>query len=146
MLVEPGEERALEGVGRSPQDNGETSAARGSGERTETKLASIAGKAQADRKFKFTALAHLLNVAYLTECYRELKRGKATGEDGVTVEEYGKNLVRNLEELVARMKAKHYRPQPVKRVYIPKGENSRRPVGIPAVEDKIVQIGMTKIL
>jgi RNA-directed DNA polymerase len=145
-LVEPEKERALEGVGRYPQDNRETPAMPRSGERVETKLASIAGKAQTDRKFRFTALAHLLNVEYLTECFWELKRGKATGEDGVTVEEYGKNLVRNLEELVARMKAKHYRPQPVRRVYIPKDEKSQRPIGIPAVEDKIVQIGMTKIL
>ncbi len=146
MLVEPKKEKALEGDSRDSQDKGETFATHRGGKRVETKLESIAGKAQAERKYRFTALAHMLNVEYLTECYRELKRGKATGEDGQTVEEYGKNLEKNLEELVGRMKAKHYRPQPVRRVYIPKDEKRLRPIGIPAVEDKIVQIGMKKIL
>jgi hypothetical protein len=66
--------------------------------------------------------------------------------DGVTWKEYGEHLEKNLRDLVARMKAKRYRPQPAKRVYIPKDEHSRRPLGLPALEDKIVQKGIAEIL
>lgn len=112
----------------------------------ETKLKRIAKRAQEDAKCKFTSLAYLLNEESLAQCFWELKKGKAPGVDGVTLEEYGKDVAENLRDLVKRMKAMKYRPQPVRRVYIPKDSKGKRPLGIPALEDKIVQIGMTKIL
>lgn len=112
----------------------------------ETKLDLIAKRAKAEPKTRFTTLAHLLNEETLVECYGELKRGKAPGIDGVSVAEYGENLEEKLKGLVSRMKAKQYRPQAVRRVNIPKGNGKLRPLGIPTVEDKIVQRGLTRIL
>jgi group II intron reverse transcriptase/maturase len=83
---------------------------------------------------------------FLKECFRELKRDKAPGIDGVTVEAYEVNLEENLRNLVERLKAKQYRPQPVKRAYIPKEDKTLRGLGIPSVEDKVVQMGIKKIL
>ena len=107
----------------------------------------ITERAKQDKKMKFTSLVHLLNEESLAACYRELKKDRACGIDGVTVEEYGRNLESNLKDLVIRMKAKGYRPQAVRRVYIEKpGKQELRPLGIPSVEDKIVQLGLKKIL
>jgi group II intron reverse transcriptase/maturase len=75
-----------------------------------------------------------------------LKRGKAPGIDEVTINEYAEELHDNINNLVERMKRGKYYPQPVKRVYIPKGDGRQRPLGIPALEDKIVQMGITRIL
>jgi group II intron reverse transcriptase/maturase len=111
-----------------------------------TKLESLTLRAREDPKCQFTSLAHLLSEEFLRECFRELKRDKASGIDGVTVQEYEVNLEENLKDLVGRMKAKRYRPQPVRRVYIPKPDGSKRGLGIPTVEDKIVQMGIKKIL
>ena len=111
-----------------------------------TKLESLTLRAREDPKCKFTSLAHLLSEDFLKECFWELKRDKASGIDGVTVQEYEVNLEENLKGLVGRLKGKRYRPQPVRRVYIPKPDGSKRGLGIPAVEDKIVQMGMKKIL
>jgi len=101
------------------------------------KLNLIAEKAKQGKRIKFTSLAHHMNEENLAECYRELKRNKACGIDGETVEDYGKNLEERLKQLVSDLKSKRYRPQPVRRVYIPKpGKNEKRGLGIPAVEDK----------
>ncbi len=111
------------------------------------KLKLIAEKARKDKDFKFNSLAHLINEESLSWCYGELKVGKAPGIDGVGVISYGENLEENLKDLVERMKTKKYRPQPVKRVLIPKpGKKEKRGLGIPTVEDKLVQIMMKKIL
>lgn len=112
----------------------------------ETKLNLISEMANSDKKLKFNNLAHLLNVPNLKECFYMLKKGKATGIDGVSIECYEKNLDSNLEELVRKMKSFSYRPQPVLRVYIPKSNGKQRSLGIPAVEDKIVQMGIARIL
>jgi len=111
-----------------------------------TGLASLTLRAREDPKSKFISLAHLLTEDFLRECFWELKRDKASGVDGVSVQEYGVNLEENLKGLVGKLKAKQYRPQPVRRVYIPKPDGSKRGLGILAVEDKIVQMGIKKIL
>lgn len=111
------------------------------------KLNQIATKAKQDKGLKFTALVHHINEANLAQCYQELKRNKACGIDGVTVESYGKNLGENLRLLVESLKTKRYRPKPVRRVYIPKsGKAEKRPLGIPTVEDKLVQMMLKTLL
>jgi len=109
-------------------------------------IQTIALKAKEYPKCKFTSLMHLLTEDFLNECFRELKKNKSPGIDGITVGEYEKQLDENITDLVARLKAKQYKPKPVKRVYIPKPNGDKRPLGIPAVEDKIVQMAIKKIL
>ena len=112
-----------------------------------SKLQLIAEKASKDSELKFTALMHLINKDSLARCYGRLKSNKAAGIDGVTVKQYGKQLDKNLDDLLTRMKAGKYLPQAVRRVEIPKpGRNEKRSLGIPAVEDKLVQLVMKEIL
>ncbi len=110
------------------------------------KLSLISGHARRDPDFQFTSLAHLLNVEYLRDCYESLNRNRAVGIDNVSWEEYGRNLDENLELLVSRLKRKKYKPIPARRVYIPKSEREKRPLGISALENKIVERGITWIL
>lgn len=115
-------------------------------DRTLTKLALQSERARQEPQLQFTSLAHLLDVDFLRGCYFELGRDRASGIDGVSWQDYGKQLDENLENLVERMKAKRYKPQPAKRVYIPKNNDEKRPLGLPALEDKIVQRGIARIL
>lgn len=111
------------------------------------KLEQIAIRAKRDQKLKFLSLVHHVNEANLAECYRELKRNKACGIDGETVDALGDNLQERIGQLVKNLKSKRYRPQPVRRVYIPKaGKAEKRGLGIPTVEDKLVQIIVKKII
>ena len=109
-------------------------------------LSLISGHAQRDHDFQFTSLAHLLDIEYLRDCYQSLKRNKAVGIDNVSWEEYGKHLEENLEQLVTRLQRKTYKPLPARRVYIPKSKTEKRPLGISALENKIVERGITWIL
>ncbi len=115
-------------------------------ETTFAKLTLISKRAQEEPDCQFTSLAHLLNEGYLKACYMRLGRDRACGVDNVTWEEYGKELDANLESLVGRLKGRSYRPLPARRVYIPKNEHALRPLGLPALEDKIVQKGIAGIL
>lgn len=112
----------------------------------QTELDHISDKARRDGSCRINNVAYLLNEENLAECFGQLKKGKAAGTDGVTLEEYGRNLGENLRGLVGRMKRQAYKPQPVRRSYIPKANGEKRPLGIPAIEDKVVQKGMTRIL
>ena len=114
--------------------------------KTWMKLSLISGHARRDHTFKFTSLAHLLNVEYLRDCYQSLNRNKAVGIDNISWQEYGVDLDNNLERLVSRLKRKKYKPIPARRVYIPKNEKETRPLGISALENKIVERGITWIL
>jgi group II intron reverse transcriptase/maturase len=113
---------------------------------TETTLALIARRARQEPHFVFTSLAHLLNVEFLRDCYGSLGKEKACGMDGRSWQEYGAPLDANLIALVERLKAKRYQPLPAQRVYLPKNEHEKRPLGLPALEDKIVQKGIARIL
>jgi len=126
--------------------SGEISTIHRDGQWVLTKLGLITERVRRDSKCKFSTLAYLLNEGFLLACFRELKVNKAPGIDGVTVRQYEENLYENIMDLVSRLKIKRYRPQPARRAYIPKDEKSMRPLGIPVVEDKIVQMGMKKIL
>lgn len=114
---------------------------------TATKLTLIAKRSIAYPQEKFTSLMHMLNVKYLNECYKELKKGKAAGVDGKRKEDYtDREIEVEIENTVAKMKAKKYRPKPVRRIYVQKANGKQRPLGIPAVIDKVVQIAIKKIL
>lgn len=116
-------------------------------ENVETKLLRIAEKARKDPSCKFTSLFHLMNTELLRGCFEGLRKDAASGIDRVTKEEYGRNLETNLAALVERLHRMSYIPQPVRRVYIPKpGSTKQRPLGIPALEDKLVQAGLVRIL
>ena len=112
----------------------------------ETKLERIADKSARETKPEFTSLYHLLNAELLTQCHRELDGSKALGIDRVSKEEYGKDLRENIKDLVVRLKNKSYKPLPSLRKYIDKGNGKKRPLGLAAYEDKIVQLGLKKIL
>ncbi len=135
----------LEGASNNTLRKGEHLPCKEMGKRVETKLRRIAEIAREDPKAKFTSLAYLLNEGFLLGCYGELK-DKAAGVDGETLESYGVGIEEKIANLVGRMKEKKYMPQPVRRIEIPKGNGKTRPLGIPTVEDKIVQMGMKKIL
>jgi len=113
---------------------------------TEFKLSLISERAKSDSAFQFTSLAHLLNRDFLEDCFNNLNRNKAKGIDNVSWKDYNVNLNDNLEKLVYSLKHKKYKPLPAKRVYIPKNENEKRPLGISAIENKIVESGISKIL
>jgi len=91
------------------------------------------------KKEKFTALLHHVNVETLRMAFYALKRKAAPGIDGMTWEEYEQGLEARLEDLCARVHRGSYRPQPARRIYIPKADGQQRPLAIAALEDKIVQ-------
>jgi retron-type reverse transcriptase len=92
------------------------------------------------------ALAYLIDVEALRRSYHRLRKKAVVGVDGVTKEEYGRDLETNLQDLYARLKAMKYRHQPIRRIHIPKDKNRTRPIGISATEDKIVQDALREIL
>lgn len=124
----------------------DTTAVHRDGSRLSTKVALLTQRARRNPKYKNMTLMHIFTEDYLMVCFKELKKRKAPGIDGVSVEEYGNNLEENIKKLVSKMKVWEYKPQPVKRVYIPKSDGSKRGLGIPTVEDKIVQMGIKKML
>jgi retron-type reverse transcriptase len=97
-------------------------------------------------KLKFTALLHHVTVGLLRESYYGLKRQAAPGVDGVTWEEYGEGLEGRLTNLHGRIHRGAYRAQPSRRVWIPKADGRQRPLGIAALEDKVVQHAVGKVL
>ncbi len=114
---------------------------------TATKLILIARIAQERKDEKFTSLMHLLNAKYFFECFKELKKRKAAGIDGKTVESYTElEIKQTLEQTVLQIKQKKYHPKPVRRVDILKDNGKIRKLGIPTVVDRVVQLAMTKIL
>jgi group II intron reverse transcriptase/maturase len=103
--------------------------------------------ARRDRKLRFTTLLHhVYDVAALREAYKRLKRDAAPGVDGRTWRQYGEALEENLRDLSARLKRGAYRAKPVKRAYIPKADGRQRPLGVTALEDKIVQRATVAVL
>lgn len=101
---------------------------------------------QIKHNYKLYTLIHYVNKETLTKQHEKQMNHKATGIDKVTKEEYGIHLEDNLNNLLERMKKFSYKPQPVRRTYIPKANGKLRPLGIPAYEDKLVQGAMADIL
>jgi len=109
-------------------------------------LLGVREAAKRDTKLRFTALLHHVNPELLRASYFELKRQAAPGVDGMTWHEYGRNLEERLDDLHGRIHRGAYRAQPSKRVWIPKADGRRRPLGIAALEDKIVQQAIKTVL
>jgi len=102
--------------------------------------------AKANRKERFTSLAHHITPDALRRSFRSLDGRAAPGVDGVTKRAYGQNLEENLKALHGRLKSGEYRATPVLRVFIEKPDGGKRPLGIPALEDKVVQGAVVEIL
>lgn len=116
-------------------------------ENVTTKLQRIAERASRDKHCRFTSLFHLVNKELLLECFMRLRKNAASGIDNTSKEAYANDLDENLDNLLQRLHKMSYRPQPVLRVYIPKaGSHKLRPLGIPALEDKLVQACLVRIL
>jgi RNA-directed DNA polymerase len=130
--------------GSSPERNALQTQSR---DGAQSALERVRQAAKKDRKQRFTALLHhVYDVERLRAAYLALKRDAAAGIDGETWRHYGENLEGNLQDLSGRLKRGAYRAKPVKRAYIPKADGRQRPLGVPALEDKIVQRTVVEVL
>ena len=103
--------------------------------------------AQRDKGLRFTTLwHHVYDVERLRKAYREVKKDAAPGIDGQTWLQYGKDLEKNLQDLSRRLRCGAYQAKPVRRGYIPKPDGRQRPIGVPVLEDKIVQRATAEVL
>jgi RNA-directed DNA polymerase len=137
---------AEKGANRSTQPAQATSPVRTTGPDWLTFLRAIAEKAFSNKDHRFGDLYRWLNQDVLRLCFYRLRKDAASGVDGVTFQEYEKDLEANLENLVGRLKRKSYRARLVRRKYIPKGQGKLRPLGILVLEDKLPQIAAAQIL
>ncbi len=111
-----------------------------------TKLQRIAELARRAPCTVLTTLAHHIDIDFLREAYCRTRKDGAPGVDGQRAEAYAADLEKNLQSLLDRFKAGTYRAPPVRRVHIPKGDGTLRPLGIPTFEDKILQRAVTMVL
>lgn len=111
-----------------------------------TGLERVRGTAKRDRRLKFTALLHHITPWLLVESFHDLKRTAAAGVDGMTWQDYESVLDGRVHELHREIHTGAYRAQASRRVFIPKADGKLRPLGIAAVEDKIVQQAVVKVL
>lgn len=111
-----------------------------------TSLREIANKAEREKKYRFQNLYTMLNEINLQDSWKYLNKNSSYGIDRVSAKEYEVELRKNVKGLVLRLKRKGYRTKLVKRKYIPKSKGKQRPLGIPATEDKLLQVGATRIL
>ena len=117
-----------------------------SGERVSQGLHGVRRTAREHKQERFTALLHHVTVDLLRESFHALKRNAAAGVDGVRWQEYEAGLEGRLADLHSRVHRGTYRARPSRRVYIPKADGRQRPLGIAALEDKIVQQAVVKVL
>ncbi len=111
-----------------------------------TSLQAIAHKARTNRAHCFGNLYRELNEALIRDSWRRLNRRAASGVDRVTAQDYEKELEHNINTVVTKLKQKRYRAKLVKRHYIPKSNGRQRPLGLPALEDKLVQTAVSRLL
>ena len=140
--AEVGEGRAQtkENIGRSSTSPTQ------SGERVSQGLSGVRQAAEERKQERFTALLHHVTVSLLRDSFYALKRQAAPGVDGVTWKEYEAGLEGRIIDLHSRVHRGAYQAQPSRRVYIPKADGRQRPLGIAALEDKIVQQAVVTIL
>jgi RNA-directed DNA polymerase len=137
------------GEGRGPVEgntDSESPAGRGAGDQVSSGLGRVREVARRDKRARFTALLHHVSVGRLRRAYWDLNPQAAPGVDQVTWQEYGQRLEANLEGLHGRVRQGRYRAVPARRAYIPKADGTRRPLGIAALEDKIVQRAVVEVL
>jgi RNA-directed DNA polymerase len=142
-----GAAEAVEGRGSAKENAASaTRAGHSAGQGVSSGLDRVRRAAQQDREARFTALLHHVDVDRLRAAYRALNPRAATGVDGVTWQEYGRDLEGNLKDLHARLHRGAYRAKPSRRVVIPKPDGRLRPLGVAALEDKIVQRAVVEVL
>src|SRR6201984_2863172 len=130
--------------GNLPQQNASRTPSRNG---APSELERVRQAAKKDKQLRFTALLHhIYNLETLRMAYFCLKKEAAPGVDGETWRHYGEELERNLQDLSERLKRGAYRAKPVRRVYIPKADGRQRPLGVTALEDKIVQRAAVEVL
>jgi RNA-directed DNA polymerase len=130
--------------GNLPQQNASRTPSRTDAPSALERVRQAAGK---DKKLRFTALLHhIYNLETLRMAYFRMKKEAAPGVDGETWQHYGEELERKLQDLSERLKRGAYRAKPVRRVYIPKADGRQRPLGVTALEDKIVQRAAVEVL
>jgi RNA-directed DNA polymerase len=113
-----------------------------------TKLHRIAELAREHPDWALKTLAHVIDSEFLKEAFKRTRKDGAVGVDGLTAEDFERDLETNLLDLLSRFKDGSYRAPPVRRVFIPKGGNSNklRPIGIPTFEDKVLQRAVAMVL
>jgi len=112
----------------------------------QTSLRAIANKAKRDKKYRFGNLYTMLKVENLQFCWKFVNKKAVPGVDKVTAREYGLNLLAHIATLVEHLKRKSYRAKLVLRKWIPKSKDKKRPLGLPVIEDKLLQTCVAKIL
>ncbi len=112
----------------------------------QTSLQGIAEKARREKKYRFRNLYGMLDEGILRACWRDISKDAAYGVDRVSAQEYEEELEENIRRLVERLKGRRYRAKLIRRQYIPKGGGKARPLGIPVVEDKLLQLAVARIL
>ena len=113
---------------------------------TSPAIRKVVDRARREPEGRFHSLAHLLDVPALAAAYWSIRKDAAVGGDGVTKDQYGQDFEQNLQDLYARLRSQRYRHQPIRRVHIPKDGGRTRPIGISALEDKIVQSAVRHVL
>jgi hypothetical protein len=113
-------------------------------ETMQTSLRGIAEKAAQNKTYRFRNLFGMLNVNFLLWCWNFLNKKSASGVDRVSASQYSEDLKGNITRLVERVKGLAYRAKLVLRRFIPKLGGKQRPLGIPATDDKVLQMGVTK--
>jgi group II intron reverse transcriptase/maturase len=131
---------------RPPERPVEPPAVHRDGDPVSERLGRIRRRARTARGERVDNLMSHLDAELLLWSYERVEEGKATGVDGISVEEYGRGLEGRLVSLLERLHRESYRPQPSRRRWIPKGDGRQRPLGIPTTEDKIVQGALAAVL
>src|SRR5947209_6372393 len=145
----PGRPGAETVEGRRPAKGStasETRPGRSAGSGVSSDLDRVRQVARKDKDVRFTALLHHVTVERLEAAYRAIRPGAAPGVDGMTWRDYGQDLEANLRDLHARVRRGGYRARPSRRAYMPKADGRLRPLGVAALEDKIVQRAVVEVL
>ena len=135
--------------GRGPAEGNaasKTRAGRSAGSDAPSALDRVRHRARAGKDVQFTALLHHVDVDRLREAYRAINPHAATGVDGIAWTAYGQDLEANLVDLHRRVHRGGYRATPTRRAYIPKHDGRKRPLGVAALEDKILQRAVVEVL